>query len=253
MPKRFVVFASIFLSLSASADTLGEIRAALRGLHAKQPIRATYETKSGNVAKGRFFDQDVTSGATVEARIDDDGATITYPRPQLERATAQRAARDAGAKRDPKVPSVADVSATRIAEMLDFAKSLDAMLDRASVVEERAGSVDGKPARLVVMNLSLRDRPEIKGGRFDVKGDRLTLWIGADSLPLVAERVAKFSAGILFLKMQGDVAERWTFAHRDDRLVITRYERTDHSAGMGQSANNKEVETITIRSAPAAP
>ena len=247
--KRFALATLLFSATAVSADTLGDIRAALHNLPGNRPVSATYETKSGNVAKGRFFDQDVTSSASVEARVDGEGVTLVYPRSLLDRFSAEREALDAGRKLDPKVQQVSEVSAPRIAEMLDFASSLDAMLQRATIVDERPGAVDGKPARLVSMTLASRDQPGLKGGHFDVKSDRLTLWIGADSVPLVGERTAKFSAGILFLKMSGDILEKWTFARRDDRLVVMRYERTDNSGGMGQTSKNNEVETITIRSA----
>src|SRR5437764_129308 len=107
------------LALPLFADTVTDVKSALRNLRAAAPIRAAYETKSANVAKGRFFDQDVSTSAAVEARVDDNGITIVYPRAMLERAAAQR-----DAKKDDAKQRVADVSATRIAEMLDYAPAL---------------------------------------------------------------------------------------------------------------------------------
>src|SRR4051794_38411876 len=161
--KRFAL-ATLLLSAAATADTLGDIRAALRNLPGNHPVHATFETKSGNVAKGRFFDQDVTSSASVDARVDSEGITILYSRSQLERASAERETLNAGRKLDPKAPQVSDVSAPRIAEMLDFASSLDAMLQRAKIVGDVPASVDGKPARMVTMTLASRDTSEIKSG-----------------------------------------------------------------------------------------
>jgi hypothetical protein len=233
---------ALVAATSLSAATLDDVKGALRTLHAKQPVRAVYETKSANVASGRFFDQNVTTSAAVEARVDDNGLTIVYSQAQLARAAAQR-----DAKKDDAKERVAEISATRVAEMLDFAPSLAALLDRAVVVSERPSSYNGQPARLLVMNIKEREDPRVKSGHVDVKLDRMSLWIGADSLPLTSERSIKFSAGILFLKAEGETTEKSVFVHRDDRLVEVRHEHSDSSSGMGQTSHNTETETIALR------
>jgi len=233
---------ALVAATSLSAATLDDVKGALRNLHAKQPVRAVYETKSANVASGRFFDQNVTTSAAVEARVDENGLTIVYSQAQLARAAAQR-----DAKKDDAKERVAEISATRVAEMLDFAPSLAALLDRAIVVSERPSSYNGQPARLLVMNIKEREDPRVKSGHVDVKLDRMSLWIGADSLPLAAERSIKFSAGILFLKAEGETTEKSVFVHRDDRLVEVRHEHSDSSSGMGQTSHNTETETIALR------
>jgi len=233
---------ALVAATSLSAATLDDVKTALRGLHAKQPVHAVYETKSTNVAAGRFFDQNVTTSGSVEARLDENGLTLLYPQAFLARAAAQR-----DAKRDDAKERIASISAERVAEMLDFAPSLAAMLDRATVAEERPSSYNGQPARLLVMNLRQREDPRVKSGHVDVKLDRISLWIGADSLPLASDRSIKFSAGILFLKADGDTTEKAVYIHRDDRLIEVRHEHSDSSSGMGQTSHNTETETITLR------
>jgi hypothetical protein len=243
MNRSFLAAAVVVAAaVPLSADTLADVKAALRNLRGTQPIRAAYETKSANVAKGRFFDQDVSTTGNVEARVDDSGITIVYPRALLDRAAAQR-----DAKKDDIKQRVADVSATRIAEMLDYAPALSSVLDRAVVVEDRAGAFNGQPVRLLVMNVKQRDDVRVKTGHVDIKVDRLSLWIGADSIPLYAERVTKFTAGVLFLKAEGQSTEKSTFVRRDDRLVEVKHEHEDQSAGMGQTSHNTETEVITLR------
>jgi hypothetical protein len=240
--RSFVAAAVLAAAAHLSADTLAEMKSALRGLHPKQPIRAIYETKSTNVARGRFFDQDASGAGSVEARLDDDGLTIVYPRAMLDRAMAQRRA-----KNDSKAQRVSEVSATHLVELLDYAPVLASILDRASVVEEHAATVDSQPARLIILDIRKEEQPEIKSGHFDVKFDRLSLWIGADGLPLLSERASKFAGGILFLKAEGASKDKLIFARRDDRLIVLRLEHTDSSSGMGQTSNNAETETITLR------
>lgn len=242
MNRTFFTVLALAAALQTSADTLGDVKAALHNLRATQPIRVAYETKSANVAKGRFFEQDVTTSASVDAQVDDAGITIVYPRALLDRAAAQR-----DAKKDEAKQRVADVSATRIAEMLDYAPALASMLERVTVVEDRVGALNGQPTRLLVLNLLPREDRRVKTGHVDIKLNRLSLWIGADALPLYSEQMTKFTAGVFFLKAEGESTEKSTYARRDDRLVILRQEHSDTSAGMGQTSHNTETETITLR------
>lgn len=244
--KRLLLLLTLSIAAAARADTIGDLRAALLALNGKQPVRATYESRRTNSARGRFYDNDFNSAGSAEARVDQDGLTVTYSRQQLDRARSEKTARLGATKPDAKAPRVGDVSAFRIAELLDYAPSLAAMLDRAEVIEEHATLLRGQHVRIVALKLEQQRAEGVKEGRVKSNLDRLTLWIGPDRLPLMAERNASFSAGVLFIKGEGTVKETWTFTRRDDRLVVTRYERTDASAGMGETSKGSEVETVTL-------
>ena len=135
--------------------------------------------------------------------------------------------------------------AGRVAELLDYAPTLQALLARAVLVGTRDVTLGAAPARL----LTLKVPPERSRGsdvKVDTKGDDLVLWVGRDGVPLAAERKAQFSVGFLFLKASGGATEKWTFVRRDDRLVVTRSERAGSGGGMGQSTEGTQLQTITI-------
>ncbi|MCU1349254.1 MAG: hypothetical protein JWO56_2284 [Acidobacteria bacterium] len=245
--KRLILLLLLASAAGVQADTIGDVRATLLSLNARQPVRAAYEARRTNAARGRFYDNDFNSVASAEARVDDEGLAITYSRPVLDRARLEKTARLGANKPDVKTPRIADVSPLRIAELLDYGPSLAAMLERARIAEERQTLYRGQQARILVLELVQVRAEGVKEGRVKATGDRLTLWIGPDRLPLAAERTASFSAGILFIKGDGRVRETWSFAHHADRLVVTRYERMDTSAGMGQTSKGSEVETIVLR------
>src|SRR5947208_61880 len=67
-----------------------------------------------------------------------------------------------------------------------------------------------------------------------------------DGVPIAAERKAQFSVGFLFLKASGGATEKWTFARRDDRLVVLRHERDTSGGGLGQNSEGTEVESIAL-------
>jgi hypothetical protein len=211
------------VAAAARGDTLAEVRAALRPLAGRAPIAATYEVRQTNRAHGKFFDQDLDTSAAAAVRGDEQGVTVTIGRDLLDRARSHAA--NAGL-----------VSASRIAELLDFAPSLLARLEKAVVVKEGPGL------------LTLRIPPEQAGKGVDVKtrGDEFSLRIGADHIPIAAERRAKFSIGFLFLKAEADGTDRWTFVRHGDRLVVTRYQKETNGSGMGEQSHGTELETLTL-------
>lgn len=245
--KPLLLLLLLSTTTAAQADTLSDVRTILNSLTAKQPVRAAYESRRTNSARGRFYDNDYNSSGSAEARVDAEGLTINYARPTIDRARNEKTARLGANKPDAKTPRIADVAAFRVAELLDYAPSLAAMLERADVAEERTMLFRGQQARVLVLKLAQVRAQGMKEGRVKSNGDQLTLWVGADHVPIAAERNASFTAGILFIKGDGNVRETWNFTRRDDRLIVTRYERTDTSAGMGQTTKGSEVEVVTLR------
>ena len=39
----------------------------------------------------------------------------------------------------------------------------------------------------------------------------------------------------------------WSFSHRDDRLIVARYDMTYLGTGFGQRGEGRTVQTITVR------
>jgi hypothetical protein len=223
----------------AHADTLADVRGALRSLAARQPITGGYESHRINAAHGRFYNQDLDASSSAEASVDEQGITIHVSRPLLDQL------RNGQTRKQRSGPSAADVSAGHIAELLDYAPALLSMLEAAKIVEERPTILNSAPARLLVLRVPI-ETPRATGVNVDTKGQMLSLWLGADRVPLAAEKRTSFSVGFLFLKGEGGATDRWTFARRTDHLVVTRHEQESAGSGMGQTSRGTYVETVTV-------
>jgi hypothetical protein len=206
-------------------DTLADVKAALRALSGHTAIAATYEVRHTNRARGKFFDQDLDTTASAMVHADDQGVAVTIGREMLDRTRAHAS-------------NVGNVSASRVAALVDYAPSLLDRLEKAVVIREEPGK------------LFLRVPPDNSGAKnVDIKrkGDEVTLSVGADHVPVAAERRANMSFGMLFLKAEGSTVERETFVRHGDRLVCTRWQRETSSSGMGQESHGTELETLTLR------
>jgi hypothetical protein len=247
--KVLVPVFSLLLTVSASADTLGDVRAALASLQATTPARATFETQRSRKAEGRFANNQSNGGMTVSAAIDANGLQLTFPADLLAKANKEANDREADSKASTgSRAAIAELDATSVAESLDFRESLLRLLSIAKLQTETRVTWRGVPARLLVMKLTpklSKDATSIFHVNFSQ--DQLNLWIANDNLPLAAERVQKGSAGFLFLRGEMTAHESWTFAHVNDRLVVARYENAFAGSGFGQKGEGKTVQTVTMR------
>jgi uncharacterized small protein (DUF1192 family) len=229
---------------SARADTLADVKRTLAALRGTSAVNALFEARHTNKASGRFFTQNLNVHSMAEVHGGEEGMRVTLSRATLERLRAQRAAPrhdDADGSEQ-----AGDVAPAQVAELLDYAPSLQATLARAVLVGEREAALGSVPARLLAFKVP-PERSRAKEVKVESNGDDLSLWVGRDGVPLAAERKGEFSAGFLFLKVSGRATDKWTFARHDDRLVVTHHEHTGSGGGMGQMSVGTEVQTIALR------
>lgn len=240
---------SIFLTIAASADTLTDVRTALASLQATTPVHATFEMQRFRKAEGRFANNQSAGGITVTVASDASGLQLTFPSELLAKANKEANEREADSKASTgSRAAIAELDATSVAESLDFRESLLRLLSIAKPQTETRVMWRGVPARLVVMKLTPKLTKEATSiWHVNFSQDQLNLWIGADNVPLAAERVQKGSAGFLFLRGEMSAHESWTFTHVADRLVVARYENAFAGSGFGQKGEGKTVQTVTMR------
>ncbi|HUP61352.1 MAG TPA: hypothetical protein VNA69_13125 [Thermoanaerobaculia bacterium] len=241
--RRLLLILAIAAPLHA--DAVVDLRAALARLTAREPIRVTCDVQRAVNSEGKWDNQKFNGVASLHLEADAAGVRLSYPRSLLEQIERELATR----AKDPKQPTPT-VSAAQQIDLVNATHALDAaqpllnMLDGAKVVEDRGGTWQGKPARVVIFRLE--NKPERGVGKVTVSENKLTLWLGADDVPLAAEhrRVAKFS--LLFLKGESTSKHSWHFAHIGDRLVRTRIEESESGSGLGQKGTSSVVATLRV-------
>ena len=231
-------------AVSLRADSFADMKAAVSSLRGTASIQAALEIQRTEIDREKKPAQTSAAGAAVDALVDGSGLHISYTPALLTRAAKEQADQQAnGELQAPTARAVAELGPLPIAERLDFGRVLLGMLGRAAVVSEKRVVYEGRPARLLALKLNTLV-PKTSIGHVELLEDSMNLWIGDDNVPLAAQRMERYSGGILFIKGEGTQANRWVFVRKDDRLVATRTESKSTSSGFGE--HQDETETVKV-------
>jgi hypothetical protein len=241
--RRLLILLAVAVPLYG--DALLDIRTALSRLSGRDPIRATYEVQRVIDNHGKFSNDKFTGRASIEVEGDAHGVRVQYARPLLEQMERERNAKAREPKKPtPTVSAIAQMGALSVAEAIDYAPSLLQMLDDAKLVEDRAGTLGGKPARVVILRLA--DKRDMDVGKMTVIENKLTVWLGTDDIPLAAELVRNAKYSFLIFKAEWKTNRSFHFARVGDRLVRTRDEEREIGSGLGQKGNTTTIATIRV-------
>lgn len=241
-----IALVSLVVALPLYADGLADVRTALGKLTGREPIRATYEVQRIVDNKGKFSNDKFTGKATIDLEADANGLRVAYSRPLLEEMEREQQAKAKEPKKPtPTVSAVSQMGALSVADAIDYAPSLLHLLDGAKTVEDRAGTWGGKPSRIVIFRLA--DKRDNDIGKMTVLENKLTLWLGADDVPLAAELVRNAKFSFLFIRGEWRTKRSWHFGRFGDRLVRTHHEEHENGSGLGQKGSASLIATVRVR------
>jgi len=241
MTRAAAIVAILALALPLGADALSDLRAALAARFAgQQPLRAHVELHRSRHASGRFITDDFEGSAAADVEQDGSELRMRVARPLLKHAAEDDWAHQLDPHHDEgTVHAVAELVPESVAGIIDFAPELERFLGRARLVAPRS------PRMLVI------DLPPSTGssdlGSISFREDRLTLWLGADGLPVSAQRVRKGSAGILFIHIESTRTERWSLAAHGDHLLVTRLDDASVVNGPGERGEARTIWTVSAQ------
>jgi len=212
------------------ADTLSELRKRLETFSAKAPFAA-----SANVEVNAAAQDDASRGGRGTFDVESGPAGFTI---RISPKTLAASGNEASAqKQNPNAPTptrTAMVALTvfDVMDSVDAASMLRADLNSATVIEERNATIDGKPSTL--LRIKVKPSFATKSRFVSEPKIELKIYIGSDGVPIAAERVSNFAAGVAFVKGENTRTERWTFAVTSDRLYATRYDQSEDATAAGK-------------------
>lgn len=242
-----LLLAALPSSAAPAGDPLAQLRETLAGFAAKSSVTARFthrtevkngEGKEASVAQGSVSGEVTETSAGLELRWAP--ALVEQARQELHRRATDPEAKT------PARDGIAELNALDLARRLDVAAELRDLLANAQLLEDRADALDGAPARLLVLKLepalAARDRKYVKEMEATAR-----IWLGADGVPLAAERVVKASGrAFLVITFENEDKETYRFARAGDRLVAVRTERERRGQGAGEKGERRSTTTLEL-------
>lgn len=229
---------------AARADDLGELAAVLARFPGTDEIQGTLELQlTRQSAEEQWTDQ---SRVTVAVEEGAQGVRVELPRGSSHQALQElRSQMLDPSKRTPTYNALQSLTLNEVSGDLDSAASLAQDVSLAHLVEVKTAVYQGKPARLVVLSLPPRLSEE---ARKHVKAaeSRLVVWVGADGVPLGAEKSEHTRGRFLVLFFESLRKQTWVYAHKGNRLFSTRHEVSDSASGMGQDFRSQTVAVLNL-------
>ena len=246
---RFFTFSAFALAttLSAYADPVADLKTALAGLNDDGTIRTevtfTFSSKTGNDKNP------VAPEATIKVTVEDGagGLRVTWSRDLLKTIAEEAKAKSSDPeKRTPSERALRELGAGKLNSYLNAAPEILQSLEHAKLIEEKADPWQGRPARLLIFTidvpLSARDKKIVKEANATAK-----IWVGADGLPLAAERSFSFKGrAMLVITFESSQLEKLEYARVGNRLVVVRHFEEQNSSGAGESGQQKSTAALTF-------
>lgn len=245
MPSVRAMVVSACLALSsgtAHADALDDLRQALRGLPGKAAV-------SGNAE--RKIDIDISEKPREQASVKfgfaagPAGLQLTHAPEVLALAEADRLNPDPDKPR-PFARALDSVQASELAAMLNVAPALLHDLERAKLRSETSDTLNGASVRLLEFELPLR-MPAVDLKRVKESSIVLKLWLGADGVPVAAERSVRIKGRVMMIGFEIHETLARTLVRRGDRLLGLREERRLDSSGFGASTRDVRITALQLQ------
>ncbi|MES3023314.1 MAG: hypothetical protein V4857_17255 [Pseudomonadota bacterium] len=241
---KLAVLIALLFANSAHATGFDDLKAALAPLQGQSTLRGTYELKEKKTDNDKKTGPE-TASAAVYIEDSPDGLQMRWDRALLKRATEESKGGVSITKVMPLGSLIRSVTATRMAQTVNYAQAFLQTLSMAQLKSERVEAWQGKPARLIELVIN---EPAAEDAKVSVKENvRIAqVWIGADGAPLAASMTRKFKAKVLvFMTIESSNKEDFVFSVVGNRLVVLKREDVGATKGPGSDMNFHNVSTFT--------
>jgi hypothetical protein len=228
----------------ARADELAELAATLARFPATDEVQGSLELQlSRQSTEEHWTDQ---SRAVVEVADGPQGVRVALSRGGSRLALHELRAQTLDpSKRTPTYNALQVLSLNEVSGDLDSAAALAQDVSLAHLVEVRPATYLGRTARLLVLALPPRLSEEARK-HVRTAETRLSVWVGADGVPLGAEKIDHTKGRFLVLFFENLRKQVWTFGRKGNRLFASRHEVSDTASGMGQDFRSSTVAILSL-------
>jgi hypothetical protein len=228
---------------SAEASGLDDLRKALEGLRGTMPVKVSLTAQVTTVSKDDDDKVRNASGtATLAAEDGPQGLRLAYPRDIIVKAVAEGAGRQSDSTAPvPTRNALNELDYADVHSMVHAAETLLIRLEGAKLKAERSEVWNGKPARLISLDLTVAKNQQF----VDKQSSTMDIWIDEAGRPL-ASRAQSMSKGSAYIVVTFEVKNREDRVYNvvGDRLLVIRRESSGSGSGAGQRGDTKATVTL---------
>jgi len=244
---RPALLALAMAATALHADSLATLKETLKRLPGTSPIKGTLDIKTSTQG-GKGKERVSTQGAgSVWVEDGPQGLRLICSRAQVQQLAeeALQAEQQPGAK-STLAGALGEARPDHALRQVNAAGPLALLLERARLLEERPETWNGRPSRLLTLEVAPKPLGEEERKRVSKLERRLLVWLGDGGLPLASREtlVAKVSALMMNIEQRSETSVSYTQV--GDRLVATWREKKDHSTVPLAGDVNVQT-TITFR------
>ncbi len=221
---RAFLITGLVLIAPLRAGDLESARTAVNRLAAQSPLTGSlaeiYRKDEGGSKSPQAF-----GGArlSVEVHATPSDLALTWNQGLLRQADEEERARDRDAKGTmPLREALKELDPGRIAHLLDQRASVLGLLSQGTLLHSEDASYDGHPARKLDLSVPVRVSDDLLRDRVSSSEGHLTLWLGADSIPLASELSLSYQGrmGRIFGRFEDRSVLRTRYGLEGDRLFV---------------------------------
>lgn len=221
------------------ADGLADLKAALKGLPQPAKVKVRIEEDSQEREEGK----DRTERRTVVVEDGPDGSQIL----EDSRPASAQAGQNGG-KPGGKQKGGAKGPVKRGGDFKDAlrpAEGLLEQLEKARLLEEKAETRDGRPARRLKLAMDLDLDAEARG-HLKQADHEATVWIGQDGLPMaMTHRIEVKARVLLFASVWTKIEIQRRFQWHQNRLLLLDEQADVQGSALGKAFSAKETTRCT--------
>jgi hypothetical protein len=223
----------VCLSGHLKADGLSELIANLKGLNTQEPVKVKIDLD--NIEHEN--DEEKHEQRSLQLEDGPGGLRIT-----------QDSASGQAKKGKPGRVNISDKQKGENPWQRQVRANLELLgdLERAKLIEDRPGVLDGQTLRCLRVNLDLSLDDDAKK-HVKHASHEASLWLGKDGLPIAMQRDLEIKVRALaFIRVSTKVSSWYRFTRVRDRLITTESRDTVEGEVMGHRFSGKEVINCTV-------
>lgn len=235
------------LALPLCAGSLDTLRSHLQKPAGAETLKASIDLQTWS-RKGDEKKPVITQGkATAWAESGPQGLRLFWGRDLLAQALREARLRtEDPEKTTPTREAMAGMDALSLQDYFDPGPQILQDLDKATLVEERADTLDGRVLKLLSLKLeprmAARERKYIKELEATAK-----VWVDGEGSPVAAEtRVKLRGKALLVISFSSEQHDAYRFARVNGRLVIVHHLHETSGSGGGESGQSRKVATLAF-------